>query len=316
MNTLQEMLSYRRPAWSKTEGQFIHKFITPLGIVQDGTGNCIKRIGTAPVLWSCHTDTVHGTGGRQKVRKANGIYHLAQRNTNQASRGNCLGADDGAGVWLMCELIKARVEGLYIFHAGEEHGGIGSQWLEKNTPKVLEGIQFAIALDRRGTRDVITHQFSARCCSDAFARSLARGLDMDYHLSDGGVFTDTANYTDAIGECTNLSVGYANEHSPQETLDVQHLAALRNALIHLDIDALVAERQPGEYDERNWYQQYPTVIQSFARPREYQPQPDLESLVREHPRAAAQLLEDYGVTESELAQYAYDIDGYPARRWA
>ena len=39
---------------------------------------------------------------------------------------DCLGADDGAGVFLMLEMIDANVEGTYIFHRGEERGGWGS----------------------------------------------------------------------------------------------------------------------------------------------------------------------------------------------
>ena len=32
----------------------------------------------------------------------------------------------------------------------------------------------------------------------------------------GGSFTDTANYTDIIPECTNLSCGYYNAHTQSE----------------------------------------------------------------------------------------------------
>jgi len=54
---------------------------------------------------------------------------------------------------------------------------VGSKFIAKRTPALLTGIDYAIALDRKGSRDVITHQFG-RCCSDAFAKSLAQGAEL------------------------------------------------------------------------------------------------------------------------------------------
>jgi len=34
------------------------------------------------------------------------------------------------------------------------------------------------------------------------------------------VYTDTAEFTDIIPECTNRSVGYAREHTQEESLDL------------------------------------------------------------------------------------------------
>lgn len=257
IDTLQEMLMYRRPADSKTERKFIGRYIEPLGVIRDTYGNLIKRIGTAPVLWSCHTDTVHRDGGKQPIERAGDILGLVNKSRNYlGTRGsNCLGADDTAGVWLMCELIRAKKEGLYIFHRAEERGGCGSSYIAKHTPAALDGIKYAIALDRRGTTNVITHQFQ-RCCSDEFAASLAAGLNdrtgLHYRGDDGGIFTDTANYTDLVGECTNLSVGYTGEHSSGELQDGAHCAALKEALIDLDLDALVASRKAGEKGDYGW----------------------------------------------------------------
>ena len=108
-----------------------------------------------------------------------------------------------------------------------------------------------IALDRKGTRDVITHQGS-RCCSDAFGESLAKALNGKFTLSDRGTFTDSANYTGVVGECTNLSVGYEAQHSFMETQDFKFLTNLRLKLISLDYSELVFERQPGDVDPNDW----------------------------------------------------------------
>jgi hypothetical protein len=283
------MITYRRPAYGKTEREFRERFIAPLGTREDKVGNMILRIGDAPVLWSCHTDTQHRQEGQQVVAvDGQGTMYLKD------PLSSCLGADDAAGVWLMREMIRAKREGLYIFHAAEEMGGVGSSWIASNTPELLAGIDFAIALDRKGTNSIITHQGGERCCSDAFARSLGRGLIMGIGPGmvpdDTGLFTDTANYVDLVPECTNLSVGYEHEHSRAETIDLHHLVAIRNALLNLNIDNLVCEREAGESD----YLDYPANDHH------------LYDLVVQYPDLAAELLEAYGVTKEDFEAELYN----------
>jgi hypothetical protein len=301
---LLDMLTYRRPAGSKTERRFIRKFLEPLGLDRDRAGNLYKRIGTAPVLWSSHTDTVHKDGGAQLVCVTDDVAHLPPGSTS-----NCLGADDTTGVWLMREMILARVPGLYVFHRGEECGGIGSTYIATKTPNLLCGIKAAIALDRKGHNSVITHQF-ARCCSDTFADSLADALGLGFTRDSTGTFTDTANYTDLVGECTNISVGYSRQHSKDETQDLGFAVAMRDALLAIDLTKLVYSRAAGEkdpddfdwgtYDKTgkgqndNWSQHYPGHEQrKFA------------DIVRDYPHEVADLLLDYGYDVETLLNEIY-----------
>lgn len=245
---LYEMLSYMRPHASKAEEEFITRFLVPLGgMKQDQYGNLYKRIGNDPVAWSCHTDTVHRAGGRQSIIRDDKYILKLTKN----SGSNCLGADDTAGVWLMAQMIKAKVPGLYMFHRGEEIGCKGSRWVAKNVPGVLKGIKFVIALDRRDNDSVITHQVGQRCCSENFAKSMGEQLgDLKYKADPTGSFTDSASYTDIVGECTNLSVGYKGQHGGGETLDLNHLALLYGALVQVDSAKLVDSRKPGEKESR------------------------------------------------------------------
>ena len=144
----------------------------------------------------------------------------------------------------MWEMIRAGKPGLYVFHRGEEIGLVGSGYIADHTPELIEGIDIAIALDRKGTKDVITYQQGSRCCSEAFADSLSEGLGMDYRPSPYGVWTDTASYMWMVPECTNISVGYYGQHSRGEIQDLEHIAALRDALINLDLSKLVVARDP------------------------------------------------------------------------
>lgn len=247
LGELLDMLTYMRPSDSDTEREFIRRYIEPLpGVMCDTSGNYHVIIGDdSPIVWSCHTDTVHKHSGRQTVHydPLTGIVGLSKKAKRYA---DCLGADDTAGVWLCRQMVLKGIPGHYIFHHAEEAGGIGSNGLADDEPALLDGCLFAIALDRKGTSDVITRQMG-ECASDAFAWSLAGELNkggLAYRPSDKGIFTDTANYTGIVGECTNLSVGYELAHSPRETLNVLFLGRLLDALCRIDVTQLVSQRKP------------------------------------------------------------------------
>jgi hypothetical protein len=232
---------------------------------------------------------VHRTGGPQSVRIIDGIATTADK------KSNCLGADDTAGVWLMREMILAERPGLYIFHRAEEIGGVGSSWIAEHNRPLLERTAMAIAFDRRGTNSIITHQGAGRGCSDAFAYSLGNALGMGHRPDDGGTFTDTANYMFDIAECTNLSVGYANEHRATESLDCAYLVELRDHLLELSWQDLIVERKPGAVDD-DW--------SSFGcwagDDQEMRDIPDMYRLVRDNPAEVADFLEEWGFGTSEI----------------
>src|ERR1041384_2528881 len=186
---LIDILTWQRGPGTKSEATFVmQKIATIPGIQVDGYGNYHLQVGEADplILWSCHTDTVTRREGRQNVK-------WIDKDTlalNNGVPGQCLGADDGAGIWLMLEMIKANKPGYYVFHRDEEIGGLGSSYLKANPQYFPPSLQIAIAMDRSGTGDVITHQGFSRCCSDDFARSLAAQLGGNFRPDDTGVFTD------------------------------------------------------------------------------------------------------------------------------
>lgn len=269
--SLVNMLSYCRSHGCEGEIKFLNKFIVPAvdKMLTDKVGkdetisayfiSIPNADGSASTtLWSCHTDTVHmaadsGKLHRQRVMVDHHNGELFKIDNKP------LGADDGAGVWLLLEMIAAKVPGTYIFHRGEEKGGIGSKAVAKNFPSWLKTFTHAIAFDRKKDCSVITFQLSGRCCSDKFADQMAQLLtddDCTYILApdDGGVFTDTANYTEIIPECTNISVGYNNEHSGAETLDVKYLLWLRDRMITVfgaaDAPKLEVHRDPSVHESK------------------------------------------------------------------
>jgi hypothetical protein len=301
MKALWQMLQTMRPAGSRTEEQFIQDWIAPLGTYEDGYGNHILRIGKAPIMWSSHTDTVHRQEGKQRITQKGGWVKLSEIEKN----ASCLGADCTAGVWLMREMILAKVEGLYAFHREEECGGYGSDWIAQHTPELVEGIQACIALDRKGTDSIITHQAGGRCASDAFAASLGKMLPT-YKKDETGLFTDSANYVHLIPECTNLSVGYENAHTPNETLAYLHLLDLRDWLIRMDWRKLAIQRKPEPKKARSYYRSASWALDDeddwagyWAQPEQYAAR-SVYDFVLKYPEETADLLEQYGIGLEDL----------------
>jgi len=247
---LLSILSHRRPHAGETEEKFIASWIdTIAGMKVDGFGNRYIRIGDSPVMWSCHTDTVHTDEGYQAVHVTDDFVHLTkkERKGNRGWRA-CLGADDGAGIYLCIKMIEREIPGLYVFHRGEEIGGLGSGWAAVHAePDFFEGITMAIALDRKGYDSVTTYQ-GPRCCSNKFAQALADQLGGEFKPDSTGLFTDTANYTSLIPECTNLSVGYFRQHGPQEVQNYKFLDALLEQLCELNIKELPIDRDVSDHD--------------------------------------------------------------------
>jgi len=241
---LLRMLTYRRPYGGKTVDQFCAEFIDHLtGIEIDNFGNRILTVGDNPsILFSSHTDTVHFSDGRQKII-VDQFSGLVYKDDDQP-----LGADCATGIYIMLKMIDAKIPGLYIFHAGEEIGGLGSAWIVDNNPTLLDNIDRAVAFDRKLDCSVISEQSSGRCCSNVFASSLAIKLGGNFAVDNTGVFTDTANYIDLVAECTNLSVGYDCEHTAAEYQDLSFLDQFIPTLIALDWDSLPVERDPAATD--------------------------------------------------------------------
>jgi len=249
MQTLWRAVRSRRAENSMSEARFVAWLVNRCAVSMiDNAGNIHVDLRTQPshrTLFTAHTDTVHRNGGTNNVRlDASDPQAIRWR----ADEGACLGADDGAGIALMMHMMEAGVKAYYIFFRGEEHGGVGSGWLAENMPDALKDIDRCISLDRAGYSDVITHQ-GARCCSDVFGQALADALtsfdnNMLYMPDDTGVFTDSANLTGIVPECTNLSVGYRSQHGDGEWQDVSFLQRMAAQLVTIDWDSLPTVRDP------------------------------------------------------------------------
>lgn len=245
MTTLDKMLSMKRPHDGFNERNALGYILLniPEGAAWsfDEVGNLhvdYRARATNRTLFTAHVDTVHRDDGMNRIRKTDSVWF---------ADGSQLGADDGSGIAMLMHLMTNEVRAYYLFTIGEECGGIGATHVGKKNTELLSQFDRAIAFDRRGSSDIITHQSGGRCSSDAFAQALSDKLNdagMLYMPCDGGVYTDTAEFIRVVPECTNISIGYLCEHSSDEAQDILHLRALADAVLSFDWDELPTERDP------------------------------------------------------------------------
>lgn len=243
-----EMVSYRRKQGSLYQKKFCNRYLLPVFGSPDRNGNYTLIIGDKPsVAFMAHHDTVHSKDGKVKPDIV-GDFVVSSSN-------DVLGADCTTGIFLILRMIKAKVPGVYVVHSAEEIGCIGSRALVADKPIWLNHVKAAISLDRKGYTSIITHQMGMRTCSEEFSKSLNNVLDGMFESDSGGSYTDSNEYSGVIPECTNLSVGYFDQHTKNESQDWVFMMALADMLVSANWDNLVISRDPTviEYDDTNTF---------------------------------------------------------------
>jgi hypothetical protein len=295
-----QMIRWMRPAGSAALDLFCEMYLEPIFGKPDTHGNYIKIInnndGSAPNLcFTAHSDTVHDEGGIQDL-EADGNWLFARGS-------DCLGADCTTGVWLILEMIHCGVPGVYVIHAEEEIGCVGSRHLVKDKPKWLDDIDAVISFDRKGNDSIVTHQLGIRTCSDAFAKSFALAIDMPMKPDSGGVYTDSNEYIDIVGECTNISVGYLAQHTASECQDMEFLVELRDKLVDADWSKLVFSRQPMDPTEYEYdYMGYRSKFDTRYYDGTDKEQDLILTLVYDHPEEIATYLYNLGFSADTIAE--------------
>lgn len=219
----------------------------PSGLSKDRFGNYYKIIsGDDTTMFTSHLDTAD----RRPVKTT--LYSRIDDGDEiiYTAGDTILGADDKSGVTVMMYMMAHNIPGIYYFFIGEERGGIGSNQLADyyEQHEYLNNVTKCISFDRRKNFSLITHQMGGRCCSDVFGNALCELYNtqgMSLSLDNGGVYTDSASFMDIIPECTNLSVGYINEHTFREEQNMTYLIQLCETSINVDWKSLPIGRKVG-----------------------------------------------------------------------
>ncbi len=172
------------------------------------TKDYIVAIGDIPIALVAHMDTVFKT-------PVSDLYYDRRKGVLWSPEG--LGADDRAGIFAIIKILQEGYRPSIILTTGEESGGVGACALIDAHPTCpIPNLKYMIQLDRHGTNDCVFYD----CYCPEF---------VDYVESFGfcerwGSFTDISFLMpewQIVG--VNLSVGYEDEHSHQEILNVNPL---------------------------------------------------------------------------------------------
>lgn len=208
----------------------------------DRAGNLCAAIGMGAgptVLLCAHMDVYSDIAADRSIIREGTVL--------SSSRG-ILGADDRAGIAVILEVCRRIRETNFrgtlkvAFTVQEEVGLVGARELDA---AFLEDVDAAIVADRRGTRDIVTScrgiiPFCRSSYGERFEQAGAAAGMPDWRVTAGGS-SDAAVLAERFGiETVNLSVGYRNEHTDQESLD--YLAAYETIrLIETALDRRMLE---------------------------------------------------------------------------
>ena len=169
------------------------------------TKEYVMAQGETPIALVAHLDTVFPYGKRK-------IYY--DREAQVIWSPNGLGADDRAGVFAILLIIQHGFRPTVIFTTDEELGCLGVDQLVLDYPEPPWPINYIIQLDRQGANDCVFYN----CNNPEFEKY----IEEFGFVSDFGSFSDISAICPTWGVAgVNLSIGYINEHTLQETLHVK-----------------------------------------------------------------------------------------------
>ena len=170
-------------------------------------------------LLSSHIDTVNFNRiVFPKVSKDGIIKSRLRWNSNAIGEdeltGSPIGGDDRCGVAIMLHLLSRKIPAVYLFCDKEETGCIGSkEFINSSCDYLLSRCSCYIGLDRRGKQDAAVYTYESQSLLNIVKK-------YGYEKKMGSV-TDIAIIQDEYPKAAvNLSVGFYNEHTAMEYIDV------------------------------------------------------------------------------------------------
>lgn len=189
----------------------------------------LKSSNTLKPMLCVHLDTINDASNK-KPKYSDFVYNTKKKTIqlSKNSKLSCVGGDDRCGVYIIDKYFDELIKKYHIgFFCDEEVGGIGSG----NASKLLNedsSISCFIGLDRKGTNEVATYGYDNEDLIQAFT-------SLGYKEANG-TFTDASKLaSEGILACVNLSVGYANEHTKLEFIDVSVIDKTAKTLIQVEL---------------------------------------------------------------------------------
>lgn len=161
--------------------------------------------GTHPVLLVAHMDTVHKECV-QKIKYKGSIMSSPQG----------IGGDDRCGIYAILQIIK-DYHCSVLFTEDEEIGCVGAEKFTFSECIVNTKVNYIIEIDRKGTNDCVFYS----CDNPEFTSFIE---STGYFKTQWGSLSDISTIAPVLQvAAVNLSSGYFNEHTLEETINVEAL---------------------------------------------------------------------------------------------
>lgn len=211
--------------------------------------------GTIPVCIVSHMDTVFEDS---VTRYGRDLYYDEKHNVMFSPYG--AGFDDKAGLFAIIQLVRSGLRPHIILTTDEERGALGASEISKlECP--FDDIRYFIQLDRRGSNDCVFYD----CDNKEFTEYVESfGFVQNY-----GTFSDISEICPSWGIAgVNLSVGYDNEHSESETLNVGQLLSTIKKVKRMLNDARNAPQFKFILNPISWYRWGRGVYAAYGSPED------------------------------------------------
>lgn len=208
----KKILGFKQPTLLKAMEVFLGKYYSKV----IATNKFIVAFGDIPIALCAHLDTVFVTPPKK-------IFYDKENGVIWSPEG--CGHDDRAGVYMIMKIIQKGYRPHIIFTTDEEIGCEGAEALCKYE-NPFEDLKYIIQLDRRGIDDCVFYY----------------GDNQEFikYVESFGFREAKGSFTDIVFLCpewevcgTNLSVGYENEHTYAEYLDVTVFHNTMNKVIKM-----------------------------------------------------------------------------------
>lgn len=264
-----------------------------------------------------HLDEVHHSKGEgfRVVRIDNLLFGYDVDAMGAAG----IGADDKNGIFCAIKMLEEFPAVKAAFFIGEEIGCIGSNNADMT---FFDDCRFVVQCDRKGNSDFISSTWSEVLCSKEFVR--------DCKIKDFGYAEATGMMTDVEAlksngleiSCCNLSCGYYNAHSFNETTNiydlskclklVRHIFSLHKIYKHKRKDYLFVNRRYKNYSTSKYggmadHDDYVNELNGYGY-RNYNPITPIKPNDLTNEEVA--LVEDWIIDNYDAHTPAWDMYGY------
>lgn len=206
----------------------------------DGDGYLYGK-GEVPIMLVAHLDTVH-------TEIPSDLYFDSEQGIMWSPQG--IGGDDRCGVYMILKLIKDYKPHV-MFLEDEEIGCIGAGKMVEKLEKPQ--INFIIELDRRGRDDCVFYD-----CDNKDFKEYIKGFGFQ---EQQGTYSDICKISPEWDVASvNLSVGYKNEHTFSETINVNYMLETYQKVINI-----LEDKETKYYDYQKKQYSYQYSIQDYQK---------------------------------------------------